>query len=387
MKRTRRRSTDSPEAGDRSTGAELVATRAQRFAELAIPVPTAATYDTATEGKTGWRFVLTRRWVAFVVGVIVYAGGCVAGVVWQAQLGAQISRFNATVSRNFSAAPVPLARVLPTTSAYRASSEWKPVTATGTYATAQQLYVRNRTCGSNTGFEVLTPLRLTGGRMLVIDRGCVSSSSANPNDPKSPAPPPTGTVTVTARIVASESPQGSISATEAAEKSVADQVDSIDLPAIAKRLGAPTYTGAYGMLVSQSPTPATSLHAVLSGRPSVDASAQEGTIFGTVLYAIVGLAIFVYALRQKFRFVNRFDPRLWQREYRRIQRQAARPLTDAEIEDLQVANDQRVRTAPGSAVARWDEEPPPTTPPTGDGPVIVGGPVDWEVPDPPHRKR
>jgi hypothetical protein len=32
--------------------------------------------------------------------------------------------------------------------------------------------------------------------------------------------------------------------------------------------------------------------------------------------------------------VNRFDPRLWAREWKRIQRLARKPYTDAEIEDL-----------------------------------------------------
>jgi hypothetical protein len=112
----------------------------------------------------------------------------------------------------------------------------------------------------------------------------------------------------------------------------------------------------------------------------VDASAQEGTIFGTVLYAIVGLVIFGYALRSKFRFVNRFDPRLWQREWKRIQRKAAKPLTDAEIEDLQIAHDQRARGEASTTLARQDPEPAvDEQAPSGDGPVIVGGPVDWET--------
>jgi cytochrome oxidase assembly protein ShyY1 len=315
-------------------GKEVTSTRSQQFAGLAIPVPTAATYDTVTEGKTGWRFVLTKRWIAFIVGVLVYAAGCAAGVIWQAQLGQQIAEFNATISRNFDAPAVPLDRVLPSLGAYRASEQWKPVTATGTYLVARQFYVRNRTCGSDTGFEVLTPLRLASGRDFVVDRGCVDSSSANPNDPTTAAPPPTGTVTVTARIVAGEAPQGAVSASEADEPDAGNQLDSIDLHQLAPRLDAPTYTGAYGMLASQQPAPTKSLHRVLSGKPTVDGSAQEGTIFATALYSLVGLGIFGYALREKFRFVNRFDPRLWAREWKRIQRLARKPYTDAEIEDL-----------------------------------------------------
>lgn len=309
---------------------DLVSTRsAPEFRGLAIPVPTAATYDVATEGRTGWRFVLTRRWIAFVVGALVYATGCAAGVIWQWQLGQQIAQFNATVSRNFDAAAVPLDDILPTLGSYRAAEQWRPVTATGTYLTADQLYVSERTCGSDTGFEVLTPLRLTDDRMLVVDRGCVASSAANPTLPSRAARPPAGLVTVTARVVASESAKGAAAIS-------GNQVAAIDLPQIARKLGASTFTGAYGMLASEQPTPARSLHTVLTGRPTVDASAQLGTIFGTALYAIVGLGIFAYALREKFRFVNRFDPRLWRRELKRIQRLARKPYTDAEIEDMQV---------------------------------------------------
>jgi cytochrome oxidase assembly protein ShyY1 len=314
-------------------GRELATRGAQQFAGLAIPVPTAATYDTVTEGKTGWRFVLTNRWIAFFLGVIVYAVGCTAGVIWQAKLGQQIATFNATVDRNYGAHAVPLDHVLPTIGSYSAADEWKTISAAGRYLASKQLFVRNRTCGDDTGFEVLTPLRMSGGRILVIDRGCVDASAANPNDPASVAAAPSGTVAVTARVVASEAPAGAVSASVADERQEANQVDAIDLHQIAPRVGGSVYTGAYGMLVSQQPAPAHALDRVLTAKPTLDASAQQGTIFATALYALVGLAIFGYALREKFRFVNRFDPRLWAREWKRIQRLAARPYTDAEIED------------------------------------------------------
>ena len=240
------------------------------------------------------------------------------------------------------------------------------MSASGTYLTSKQMFVRNRTCGKDTGFEVLTPFRMSGGRIFVIDRGCVDSSSANPNDPSATPAAPAGIVALTARIVTSEPPQGAVSASVAEEPQNADQVDAIDLHQIASRLGGAVYTGAYGMLVSQSPAPAHSLHRVLTAKPTLDASAQEGAIFGTVLYAIVGLAIFGYALREKFRFVNRFDPRLWAREWKRIQRLAARPYTDAEIEDLLIERSAAGlrRVAPHDALGPAGRE-------VGDGRTII----------------
>jgi hypothetical protein len=323
-----------------SDGKELEPRRPQQFAGLAVPMPTAATYDVVTEGRTGWRFLFTKRWIAFILGVIVYAAGCVGGVLWQWQLGAQIAEFNATVSENFDAPAIPLGRALPTLDSYRPAGQWQPVTASGTYDTAKQVVVRNRTCGSDTGFEVITPLRLTDERYFLIDRGCVEASGANPNQPVAIAPPPRGAVVVTARVVAGEGSKGDVPAgaseSSGASESPGDivEVDSIDPRQIARFLDAPTYSGAYGLLAMQKPAAAHPLHAVLTARPTVDGSAQEGTIFATTLYALVGLGIFGYALREKFRFVNRFDPRLWAREWRRIQRLARKPYTDAEIEDL-----------------------------------------------------
>lgn len=306
---------------------DLVPTRPQAptSTALAIPTPTAAVYDTVTEGKTGWRFLLTRRWAGFIVGALIYVLGCGAGVTWQWQLGSQIEQFNTAVSRNFDAKPVPLDRVLTTRDSYDPSEQWTPVTASGTYLLSRQLYVPNRSCAGDTGFEVLTPLRMSDGGIFIIDRGCVVS--ADPGRPPVAAPPPSGQVTLTARIVASESAKGAFSGP-------GDQIGSIDLPQIATTMGTSVYTGAYGMLAEQRPQPAHPLHPVISGKPTVDASAQGATIFATVLYAVVGLVIFGYALREKFRFVNRFDPRLWAREIKRIQRLARKPYTDAEIEDL-----------------------------------------------------
>jgi hypothetical protein len=186
---------------------------------------------------------------------------------------------------------------------------------------------------------------------------------------------------VTARIVASEAAQGSVSASEADEHGGANQVDSIDLHQIAPLLGAPTYTGAYGMLVSQQPAPARSLHSVLTGRPTLDGSAQEGTIFATVLYALVGLGIFIFALRQKFRFVNRFDPRQWAREWKRIQRLARKPYTDAEVEDLIIDGYQLSSISELETASRLEgqAELNPGAPSVGGGAVILGSELDWET--------
>ncbi len=298
---------------DRAELAELA--REFRSYGLAIPVPTAATYDLSTEGKTGLRFLLTRRWLIYFAAAILFVGSLLAAAVWQVGQWQQINAYNATVIANFGKSAVPLDRVLPTLDAFENSKQWMPVTVGGTYSASQQLVVRNRTCATIDGSEVLTPLRTSTGKVFVIDRGCVAGSVA-------PAPP-AGPVDVTAHVVAGEGYRG---------RPAGNQLDSIDLTQVASTLGAPTYTGAYGLLISQEPA-AKALAPVIQGRPILDSSGQSATTFAIGLYLIVGLVIFGAALRDKFRWVNRFDPRLWRRELKRIQRLARKSFSEEELED------------------------------------------------------
>ncbi len=311
-----------------SDRAELAELKEQfRSYGLAIPVPTAATYDNTTEGKTGLRFVLTRRWLVYFAAAVVFVGSLVAAAVWQVGQWQQINAYNSTVVANYGKPVAPLDSVLPTLHSFRSADQWLPVSVSGTYSTAQQLVVRNRTCANIDGSEVLTPLRTAAGNMFLIDRGCVEGSVI--------PSPPSGVVSITAHVVVGESYGG---------RPAGNQLESIDLPQIASMLGAPTYTGAYGLLVSQEPA-SKALEPVISGRPILDSSGQSATTFAIGLYLVVGLVIFGAALREKFRWVNRFDPRLWRRELKRIQRLARKKFSEEELED------QWIDRGTGSSVA------------------------------------
>src|SRR5690606_30815511 len=69
------------------------------------------------------------------------------------------------------------------------------VTATGTFDPDVQVVVRFRPRDGRTGVEVVSPLRLDSGRILLVNRGWLAAdnSSAAPQDVP---PPPHGPVTV-----------------------------------------------------------------------------------------------------------------------------------------------------------------------------------------------
>ena len=103
----------------------------------------------------------------------------------------------AAVTAHYAAPPMPLAAVadrLPLSE----DDQWLRVTATGRYATAAQLLVRNRALDGQPGLEVLVPFDLDGplsGHRLLVDRGWVPNADSASQLPTVP-PAPTGDLTV-----------------------------------------------------------------------------------------------------------------------------------------------------------------------------------------------
>ena len=291
----------------------------------ALERTTAAVYDTTTEGMVGWEFTRTRRWIVYIAAAVVFAAICVFLSHWQYDRGQQATRYNTRVATNFHASPVPLDTVLPTLGAYDSHDIWKPVSLTGEYLTKDQLFVRTRPCGDDTGFEVLTPLKLADGRIFVVDRGCIDAGS-DPQRPKAEPKPPSGTVSVVARIEPGESTKGS-------RPAITNQIESIDLAQVKQRVGGEVYTGAYGLLDTQTPASATALTKVIDGAPSVGTVIHWSYMVQWVLIAMIGFAGLWYGMRTEFRRINADHPEERERARKRRQRAAKKKFTDAEVED------------------------------------------------------
>lgn len=292
----------------------------------ALERKTAAVYDTTTEGMVGWEFVGTRRWVVYIIAAVVFAAACVFLSHWQYDRGQKATSYNARVTENFHATPVPLEQVLPKLDSYRFADDWKPVAVTGEYLVKDQLFVRTRPCGDDTGFEVLTPLKLASGKIFVVDRGCIDAGS-DPQRPKAEPKPPTGTVSIVARVEPGESTKGS-------KPAITNQIESIDLTQIKQRLGGgEVYTGAYGLLATQSPASATALTKVVTGPPTAGTVIHWSYMIQWVLIAMIGFAGLWYGMRTEFRRINADHPEERERARKRRQRAAKKKFTDAEVED------------------------------------------------------
>lgn len=137
------------------------------------------------------RFLLQPGWLALTAVVLLFAVACFAVLApWQFARHTERQTTNHAVTASTQAEPVPL------TGFTEPPTEWRTVTATGTYLTDEEVVARLRTVLGEPAFEVLTPLRLADGSVAMVNRGYVRPDQGEVPDY---AAPPAGEVTVTAR--------------------------------------------------------------------------------------------------------------------------------------------------------------------------------------------
>lgn len=241
----------------------------------------------------------------------------------------QMSRRNEAVTEinrvaaNFDAAPTPLSIALPELTSFEEGQKWLPVEVTGTYLANDALLVRNRPL-NGPGFEQLVPLQLPDGSIFVVDRGWLPTGRAQDAPDDIPAPP-SGTVTVVARLKSGEPRVGNRSAGPG-------QIATIELAEIQSGLKLPTYTGAYGLMDSETPPPAEQ-RPVAVKKPVPNEGPHLSYAFQWFVFAVLGFFGLGYALRTEYRLVNSEDPAEQERAREREARRARKERSDAEIED------------------------------------------------------
>ncbi|WP_059010937.1 SURF1 family protein [Streptomyces specialis] len=157
-----------------------------------------------------YRFLLTPRWWAINLFVILSIPVCLAAGMWQlARFEDQVDQHNEQREKSRTADEAqarPLAEFLPLT----AESVGEQAAVTGTYDTGHQLLVPDRELEGERGFYVLTPLLPSDGSPAVpVVRGWLPGAA----DAAAAPAPPAGEVTVTGAVQAAESPSEVLTAT------------------------------------------------------------------------------------------------------------------------------------------------------------------------------
>jgi cytochrome oxidase assembly protein ShyY1 len=270
------------------------------------------------------RWTFERRWFGYLAVAIVFAIACYFLSQWQfARRDGALAEIS-KVDQNYDAEPQPLQSVLADSEAFEDAQEWTPVEMTGTYLTDDQLLVRSRPYGGRPGFEVLTPFQLEDGSIFIVDRGWVPTGEEQ-DSPDFVPDAPSGTVEVTARLKPSEPNLRGRSAPDG-------QVSTINLPTVADVVGGDVYTGAYGLMASESPEPADA-RPFASLKPDNDEGPHLSYAFQWLIFALFGFFGLGYALRTEYRLLNADDPEEMARAQERERKASLRPPSDDEIED------------------------------------------------------
>lgn len=193
-----------------------------------------------------YRFLLKPKWILFhllCLGLVVLM---VNLGFWQLHRLQDRRSFNAEVTERAAIPVSPYADVVqPGTDPD--TVQWRRIIATGTYLPDEQLIEVNRSQGGAPGVNVVTPMRLDDGTVLVVNRGFAPS----PDMTNAEAPPaPTGPVEIEGRLRVSE--ERSFGAFTEPDGELT-QIQRIDVARLAPQLPTPL-APVYADLIASKPT-------------------------------------------------------------------------------------------------------------------------------------
>ena len=226
------------------------------------------------------------RWAMYVGIAIVFAIACAFLSNWQFSRNAERSEQLQLVADNYDAPVVALGDLLAPGADLTPSDEWRPVRLEGQYLPDEQLLVRNRAHGGSAAYEQLVPFRLDDGRVFLVDRGWLPPGNRQAEPDDIPAPP-SGEVVVDVRLRPGEA------APTSGRTAEAGQVPTINLGLVAEQTG-PLEQGAYGLLMSETPAPATAPLPI--DPPSNDPGPYLSYAIQWILFAVMGFGFITYVI-------------------------------------------------------------------------------------------
>ncbi len=182
-----------------------------------------------------FRFLFKPKWIAFHLLVIVMIVLMVNLGFWQKHRLESRREFNAEVRARSAEPIVPIEAIVAASPGgspqgiVPADVQWRTITAMGTYLRDEQVLIVNRSQGGATGVNVVTPLQLADGQLVLINRGFVPDASDVPL-------PATGEVTVTGRLRATQ--QRSLGGLTEPDGRLTE-LFRVDIPRLAEQLPGP----------------------------------------------------------------------------------------------------------------------------------------------------
>jgi len=189
-------------------------------------------------------FLFRPRWLLFHALVLAAIVVMVSLGFWQLRRLDERRDFNDVVESRVETPSVPLGDLLGEPGFDPDTAEWRATTASGVYLD-EQILVFNRTQNGQAGDNVLTPLLLDGGGIVLVNRGFVPLGAAPPT-------PPATAVDVLGRVRASQQRERGGLTDASVDDAPITEIRRIEIERIAAQLDgevAPVYLD----LVAQTP--------------------------------------------------------------------------------------------------------------------------------------
>ena len=198
-----------------------------------------------------YKFLLRPKWIATHILVITLMVVMVNLATWQLDRHQQRKDFNATLVQRFEAPVRPLDELLQ--SGEPADIEWMPTAVTGTYLQGEDISLVNVSQNGAAGYDAITPLLLSNGKVILVNRGFLPLVAEFP-------PAPSGEVSILGRIRAtSERRTGAVTDPTTGELA---EVQRIDIDRLQQQIDG-ELVPVYMQLLKSTPTEAPTLSAIV----------------------------------------------------------------------------------------------------------------------------
>jgi len=213
-----------------------------------------------------YRFVFTPKWLGFhALTWLILIPAFIGLGQWQRDLWKDRDASQGVVLRALAAKPAPLDSADAAGHSVAQAQQWTMLSATGSYDTAHQVMVRNRSQNGEPGWYVVTPLVLSDGTAVLVNQGWVGESpTGGPTQHPDFPPVPSGAVTV----VGSLQPDETTGTTRIKDDTAQLPGDEIALISKADVAGKVPYRLRDGSLRLTSSTPANTSKAAASAVPN-----------------------------------------------------------------------------------------------------------------------
>jgi len=151
---------------------------------------------------SAFKFLLTPKWILVTLICLAMLPAFQALSNWQWHRLHDRQAYNVTIQAEIDKPPVALSELTvsaPESVTVPAGSQWRTVQMTGSWLSGNQVLVRKKSLESDLGLWVVTPLRLSDGTVVMVNRGWIAAANSAVDSPVV-ATVPVGTIEVLGRL-------------------------------------------------------------------------------------------------------------------------------------------------------------------------------------------